>query len=440
MSTRWLLLLLIACLTLSMAFDIDPGPLPGVKIKNFLLYLIVLSLVLNATVRRGFKLQLPAIPALHLILIGYAMVSVLVIVLMLDYPRYDDLRAVFMLKNILMDNMFFFLVFFYGTKSDEDALVVLKGLLAAWAFSHAIAVLGAVGLVHVGDVELRRDGRVQGTIGESNQYGAFVAVSVPAMIALVVNSRNLLWKIFWTGSAVCSAIALVMTVSRGAYVATFIAAVAGMIMFRRYVPTRKLVSYGAIAVFGAVMVVILVSALGFKDLLLSRLIGESGGDIESVSSGRTEIWGHAIEVMLRHPITLITGYGWNSYISMPFRYLTHNYYLYQWFNLGLVGVTVSVLVLIVSIRTAYRAVPFAVTTEIRNTLIAYTLGAIAYAIANFFVEVFAPWLYFWAYTGLAARLAVNAMERASVAVPVTRAAPTLKRPAPDPFGWKTAPR
>jgi O-antigen ligase len=438
---RVLLLLLVAAITLSTAFDIDPGPAPGVKIKNFLLYLIALSLILNAIVRRDFKLQLPSIPALHLVLIGYAMMSVLIIVLMLDYPRYDAVRAVFMVKNILIDNMFFFMVFFYGPKSDEDALLVLKGLLAAWAFSHAIAVLDAFGVVHVGDVELRGDGRVQGTIGESNQYGAFAAVSVPPMIALAFATRNVLLRLFWIGAATCSAAALVMTVSRGAYVATVLAAIAGFFMFRRYVPTRKLLMFSIGGVFVAVLVVVLVAALGYKDLLLSRLVGEAHGtDMESISSGRTAIWWHAIEVMLRNPITLVTGYGWNSYISMPFRYLTHNFYLYQWFNLGLVGLTATVLVLYQSIRVAYRSVPFAPSEEVRNALIAYVLGGIAYAVSNFFVEVFVPWLFFWAYTGLAARLAVNALERAPAVVPIAARSSTAQQSLSDPFGWRAAPR
>jgi O-antigen ligase len=301
--------------------------------------------------------------------------------------------------------------------------------------------MDAVGLVHVGDVELRRDGRVQGTIGESNQYGAYVVVSVPALIALAFTTRNVLLRSVWMVAAVCSAAALVMTVSRGAYVAAVVASVAGFFMFRRYVPTKKLFMVSVGAIFAGVLIVIMVSALGYKDLLLARLFGAGrGADMGEVSSGRTEIWAHALEVMMRHPITFITGYGWNSYLSMPFRYLTHNYYLYQWFNLGLVGLVASLLVLIVPIRTAYRAVPAAASESVRNALIAYVLGATAFAIANFFVEVFVPWIYFWAYTGLAARLAVNALERAPVVVPAKAQAAPAPSALADPFGWKAAPR
>ena len=75
--------------------------------------------------------------------------------------------------------MLFFLVFFYGLRSNEDALDRLEGAAGRWAVSHIMAVLDATGVFHVGDIEQRSDGRVQGAVGESNQYGAFVAFTLP---------------------------------------------------------------------------------------------------------------------------------------------------------------------------------------------------------------------------------------------------------------------
>jgi hypothetical protein len=44
---RFLLIALVLFLTASAVFGFDPGPLPGIKIKNALLYLIVLALMLD---------------------------------------------------------------------------------------------------------------------------------------------------------------------------------------------------------------------------------------------------------------------------------------------------------------------------------------------------------------------------------------------------------
>jgi hypothetical protein len=173
---RFLLIALTGFLTLSEVFSFDPGPMPGVKIKNALLYAIIVGLLLRMTFQR-YRIQLPVMLSLWAVLIGYSMLTYAAIVLVIDYPHYNWLTSGFLLKNMLVDYMLLFLVFFYGLRSTEDALVVLKILLACWALSHVIAVLDALGFVQIGDITRRGDGRVQGAVGESNQYGALVALS-----------------------------------------------------------------------------------------------------------------------------------------------------------------------------------------------------------------------------------------------------------------------
>ena len=176
---RFVLATLTFFLTLSSVFEWDPGPAPGVKIKNFILYLLMMGLVLSYATGRKFKIQLPAMNVAFIVLIGYSILSYLAIILFIDYPRYDALTSAFDLKNRGVDYMLFFLVFFYGVKSEKDAVFVLKCLLLSWIVSHAVAVLDAMGFVQIGDIERRGDGRVQGAVGESNQYGAFVAFERP---------------------------------------------------------------------------------------------------------------------------------------------------------------------------------------------------------------------------------------------------------------------
>ena len=206
---RYLLLALVLFLTLSAVFGFDPGPMPGVKIKNGLLYLIVLGLMLRVTLDRNYRIQLPGVPIIFGVMIGYALLTYAAIVMVIEYPRYDPVFGAFQLKNQLIDHMLFFLVFFYGLRTNEDAMTVLKVLLAAWAVSHIMAALDATGVFHLGDIEQRGDGRVQGAVGESNQYGAFVALTLPATIAMVTITRGM-WRIFWMTASVITAAVLVM--------------------------------------------------------------------------------------------------------------------------------------------------------------------------------------------------------------------------------------
>ncbi len=243
---RFVLAALTLFLTLSSVFSWDPGPAPGVKIKNFLLYLLIMGLVFSYANGRKFKIQLPSMNVAFIVLIGYSILTYLAIVLFIEYPRYDMLTSAFDLKNRGVDYMLFFLAFFYGVRSEKDATFVLKCLLLSWVVSHAVAVMDAFGYVHIGDIERRGDGRVQGAVGESNQYGAFVALTLPAAVAMAVAEKG--WRRWlWIGASALTAGTLLMTVSRGAFVATFVATIAGAYLFRRYLSLGKIMTWGMMA-------------------------------------------------------------------------------------------------------------------------------------------------------------------------------------------------
>lgn len=435
---RLLLVALTFFLTLSSVFNWDPGPAPGVKIKNFILYLLVMGLVFSYAMGRKFKLQLPAMNVAFVVLIGYSILTYLAIILFIDYPRYDALTSAFDLKNRAVDYMLFFLVFFYGVRSEKDAVFVLKCLLLSWIVSHAVAVLDATGYVQLGDIEQRGDGRVQGAVGESNQYGAFVALTLPAAVAMAAAVKGWL-RWFWIAAAALTAGTLIMTVSRGAFVAAFFAAVFGAYLFRRYLSAGRIIAWGALAAGGAAVIMLVVVSAGFGDLLYERVVGGfSSKDMGGTSSGRTEIWATAIAMMFQHPLTLLTGFGWNSYWIMPFRYSPHNYYLAQWFNLGLPGLICSVLLLVLPVRTALQSFAMA-PSRLQALLAGYVFATLAYASATFFVDLYVPWIYFWAYTGVTMRLAMVAREVVPEPVLAEEPLAPASRRA-DAYGWIGAAR
>jgi O-antigen ligase len=435
---RFMLIALIGFLMLAIALGIDPGPMPGLNIKNALLYLIMLLLLLRVTLDRRYRIQMPSIPLVFLVLLGYAILTYAVVVLVIHYPGYSWLRMGILLKNLLVDQMMFFLVFFYGLRSDEEAVQVLKIVLACWAATHVAAVLSALG-VPVGRIEPEVGGRVQGLVGEPNQYGAFCALSLGATASLIFVTRGF-WRLFWIGATAVSALALVMTVSRGAFVGAAVSACVGLYLFRRYVPTRKLFAFAGWCVLAASFVVAIATALGFGKLLVDRLLGGArvAGDVEGISSGRTQIWATAISVMWDQPITLLTGYGWQMYANMPFRLATHNHYLATWFNLGLVGVTCAVLLLVLPIRYARRAALRA-DDDVRPLLIGYVIAAMGLGASVFFVDLYAPWNYFWAYTGVMMRIAINAIEGSDSTVAVPARGRATARVQRDAHGWSGAP-
>jgi O-antigen ligase len=435
---RLLLITLIAFMMLSSALGVDPSSIPGFTLKNVLLYLMVLVLMLRSTMDKSFRVQLPAIPITHAVLIVWSIASYLAVVLVIQYENYNVVKNGLMLKG-MVDQLFFFLVFFYGLRNEKECLFVLKFMMISWAASHVIALLDAVGIMQIGDVDTREDGRVQGVTGESNQYGALVAMTLPGLIAAILTTRGK-YRLMWIVAVIIAGITLVMTVSRGAFVGVFAGGALGMYLFRRYVPGRTLAAWAGGVVAAAILMVVLAVVLGYGDLLYDRVIAATNvSDLSHTSSGRTQFWARAMEAMFDKPITLLTGYGWRSYWTMGFRWSPHNYYINTWFNLGLPGLICALTLLWLPVRTAVSSIP-AVAPETRPVVIGYVIATLAFAISTFFVDLFSPWLDFWAYTGIVLRIVVNAREAAHaqpapVAVPVAAGARRA-----DSFGWSVARR
>jgi O-antigen ligase len=122
---------------------------------------------------------------------------------------------------------------------------------------------------------------------------------------------------------------------------------------------------------------------------------------------------------------------------MPFRYSPHNQYFNFLFNLGLPGLLAFIGLLASAAGLAKRASESA-DDELRPYLIGFVIGVLAVSAAVFFVDLHRPWYYFWAYAGVALRLAVlvknEAREHADLLLPP--ALPGARGElASDPFGW-----
>jgi O-antigen ligase len=405
----------------------------GLSVKNALLYMLALALVMKFAVRQDFAFEVRELYVAFTVLIGYAILSMLVAGFAIDYDRYHVVEAGIALKSRLVDCALFFLVFFYALRQRASVHAMIRVLLLAAVFANSLAVLDALGFVEFGDMEQRDDGRVEGVTGESNQYGAYVDMLLPAILAAAVMTRGVR-RLFWIGGLFVSSIALLLTVSRGAYVGIFVAAIWTAALLRSYISFGVIVRWAA-AALGVVLLLLAIVSVRYADLLRERIAGTSmSGDADTMSSGRTSIWMHAIDKMLEAPITLITGYGWHVYEAMPFKHNTHNYYLWLWFNMGIVGAACGVMLFALLIRRARDALAY-VSPDERPALIAFVMGTLALAVASFFVDLYSPWLWYWAYAGLAMRLAVIAQQDAHVRAPVSVPAAPPAAAKRDPFGW-----
>ncbi len=406
---RFLLSALILILAGSNILSLDLSLAPGLSVKNALLYIGASLIVFRFIVTGKFRLEMGGFVACYVALIVYAVATWLVAGIFVEYKSYSLLKSGISLKNNLVDPLIFFLTFLYGTRDSKDALEVLKVLLVAGVLLHIATLLDAFNIYSLGDyVEPESNGRMAGPLGEANSYGDFIAMFLPPLCAVMVMSRGFA-RMLWLAAIALSMAALLTTASRAAFTAIVLSSLIGAYMLRRYLPAQKILPWLAKALaFGSI--VLLAVSIEFGQLLYDRIVGESrAAGVGNISSGRTEFWMEAINRMMAKPISLITGFGWDTYGIMGFLFQSHNQYLSLWFNLGLPGLILGTVVFVILLRTAHRAVASA-DPQYQPYLMAFVFTVIATLIAVFFGELFTPWPYFWAYAGLAMRFAVDAQH------------------------------
>jgi O-antigen ligase len=439
------LLSLFACYLMAVqAFALDIGLGPGLSLKNGILYLFFAFLLMRFAVQRDFRLELGGIWASFAALLTYAVLSTVAIVMFVQYPGYKLMTAITQFKGLPFDFMAMLFVFFYGTKTRRDTQRVLDAVLFTAVFANVVSALDATGIMPLATIN---DGetadRVQGVMSEHNQYGAYLAFFCPLLLAATLVNQGIR-RAFWLAGTLVSFAVLLMTVSRGAFVALALAGIVGAFRFRKHLMNPKVIGYlvGG-GVIGVLLIVGVLFGTSFGSTLIERLLGQSTQiDMWQVSSGRSELWADAVGQMMRTPITMLTGFGWATYFVLPsaLPLAPHNTYLWYWFELGLIGVIAFTAIIVQLITQAARAAENTTNFGDRAYFMAFTIGTAALAFAIFFVEIYTPWPFVWAAAGCILRLAVIGRDeqRASARAPAVQDAAAPPAANPDRFGWKTA--
>ena len=413
---RWLFVLLIAVFIVSDVFGLGMSMATGLSVKNAVLYAIVFALFFRVVLGGLGRFHVPWLTVAFCILIGYAAVTWLAAALVIRYQGYHLFAGLITLKTRLIDPALMLFAAFYGLRDTKDAQSTLKVLLGAIVFANVMTLADAKGLVHIG-LKIGESGaefgRVFGAFGHANETGTLIVCLLPTMVALAFTTRHI-ERAFWTVGALTSAMVLLMTVSRGAFVGLFIGCVWAMYLCRRYVPLLRFVGFGVIAFIGTIVAVAAASIVDpmIGNTIMLRLTGDSSAiDVGEASSGRTGIWWEAVQRMMETPLSFITGFGWDVYSTMPFRYATHNTYLWFWFDLGIGAVLLFVFILARTLMATFAAINVA-TPEIRTLLISFVFGFMSLCVGMMFADLITPWPYIWMYVGIVLKIAT--LERARV--------------------------
>ena len=171
--------------------------------------------------------------------------------------------------------------------------------------------------------------RVAGTLGSPNSAGGYLASCIAVAVALLVARGVQFSRLLALAGIVFGALALVLTYSRGAWLALTIALTLLLgFLFLRGRLTRRILIFGLV-----------VAVLGFLmgDQIQARLHSQAGG-----LKARESVDGVAVNVIRDYPLT---GVGVNNYATLLSRYtpstqwayVPHNKFLLVWSETGSSG-------------------------------------------------------------------------------------------------------
>jgi len=410
--THWLLFALFFVLFASESLDINTSLAPGLSVKNAFIYFIFFVLAVQTALTRQRKLELLSVFVPFSIYVIYAIFSWVVVLLLIKYPGYTFMPTLIALKGGPVEHLMVLLIFFYGTTNKDHAAFVFRGIVWLIIVTNVFTIAEVLNILDLDLVRVREDGRIGGTIGNANEFAAFLVVFLPAIVAIYLTAKGKMKYLAAVG-AFLSCLAFLMAVSRGAIVGLLIGSCFSAFFLRSIIPATVMIRAATGAILLTTVVVVTGIAAGYGEILLDRISAFGGNKFEA-SSGRSMIWGRALSTMLEHPVSFITGFGWNSYdTDVHFRLATHNTYLDILYNLGIIGVSLFLVVAANVLRAARIGLQSA-GPDSKTLLTAFVFGFSALLVTLIFGQLPSTWLYIWAFVGVALRLAVSEASTAHV--------------------------
>jgi O-antigen ligase len=268
-------------------------PIPGVNALNVALFSVFFAFALPAVIRRQPVLKMGRIGGLLIGLVALAGVSIGRAVAFPTGLTYDAGDAGLQLFRAAMT----FLTYFIGLAMTRDPRDRRR---LAWAI---VVGLIAESLVTILYGRSGRGGRAVGSIGQSNDLGAFLSMYAVLAGALWFGVRAWYARLPLVAAVAGAVFAILLSVSRGAIVSV----AAGLL----FVAARS--SRAALAV----LISVLISApLWTPDYVKERIAGTQVEDetydeveLESSSQLRVDTWAAITDIVTNHPIE---GVGFNA--------------------------------------------------------------------------------------------------------------------------------
>ena len=407
---QFLLVFLFAILLGDIMLNLNLSFMPGLSLKNAMLYVLFTMLVLEFLLSdRDMLRETWPVHGAWGILIFYATFTWLAVVLLGLHREYDTAQSFIALKSQFADLFLFLLVYLYGPRDAEQSKRILKWIVGLLVLVNVITLIDFLNIPDLGIISERRDGRLTGPVQEVNQYGAILIFLIPVTAGLMLGSSGKLRFIYAIGSAM-AVILLGLTVSRGSWVGLIAGGLFTVYLARDFLRRDAIVKGAVIALFIGTIAVVAVIAVNPEGFL--KKFDFSGADLNSLSSGRVDVWRRLLTMMSYWPVSFLTGYGWNAYRALIGIYGDpHNTYLLYWFNMGIIGLGLYLFIAIWVVRYSVGSLRY-VSESLKPLVIGFVMGFLSIHVAIFFVAIYTPWLFIWAMTGTVLRVIADERRRA----------------------------
>ncbi len=272
---------------------IPPAPVPGLNPVNLLLFSIFGTFALGRIARRQPVFRRGRLDAWIVGLLLLAAVSILRGAAFPTGLGFDAASAGLVLFRSATTFATYFIVLSMSRGLPDRRRIAWAVMLGLLAESIVTIMYGRNG----------SGGRALGTLGQSNELGAFLALFSVVAVALLAATRNPFgWTILF-GTFIAGSIGLFMSLSRGSMVALLISL--AVVCWRT---SRTL--------FAVLVVALLASPLWAPDYLKERITGSQvaveGTDdvnIDAAAEARVQTWRSIMEVVQSHPLD---GVGWTG--------------------------------------------------------------------------------------------------------------------------------
>lgn len=337
--------------------------------------------------------------------VGYSVVALLI-----GYGSVSDTQGHFnLLKDAMLAVMIVFVVQMSVTGWTALRRIVLATVLPLpYIFKITWNQHSSVSHWHYSDAL-----RISGTFSllGANEYASFCVTTAVLLFALLLATRwSWIWRALFAGGIGCTVMGVIWAYSRTSYIALMLGAATVVLLWRgrwKLIPP------------------LLVLALALPPLLPVSVVERfdsttlEGNNVDESTQMRFEFWHIAWQNFLAHPLF---GSGYHTFQHPeinPMNMDTHNFFMRELTEKGLVGTAITVGMLLSILFAAVRTWRDAPAGSLAYALGLGMIGVwLALMLSNFFGDRFTyyPMIgYFWTYVGLMLKARELALAEAAAA-------------------------